>query len=223
MPTYEELGFGRGAALTGDRARSIFGQVMGLVAVTMGFAALGAYIARHQTGGFGFVFFILAFACIFGLNAAASRGREQLAMVLLFAMGLLLGMFVAPILYYYAHTNPGVVYQAAGATGLFVAIMGAIGYTTQRDLAPLARALLIPFIIVLVFGLVAVFVAIPASNIIYCVAMLAIFAVFTAFDFQRLARAGDHTSAVPIAASIFLDIFNVFLLLLSLLGGGSRR
>ncbi len=76
---------------------------------------------------------------------------------------------------------------------------------------------------VLVFGLIATLVAIPNANVIYCVAMLAIFAGFTAFDFNRLARAGNQYGPVPIAASIFLDIFNVFLLLLSLLGGGGGR
>ncbi len=54
--------------------------------------------------------------------------------------------------------------------------------------------------------------------------MLVIFAGFTAFDFNRLARAGNLQSPVPIAASLFLDIVNVFLLVLSLLGGsGGRR
>jgi modulator of FtsH protease len=226
MPTYQELGYGQqqAAPITGDRARSIFGHVMGLVALTMAFAALGAYVARDLTGGTGFLFFIVAIGCIFGLNGAVRRGREQLATGLLFGLGLSLGMFVAPVINFYANANPGVVYQAAGLTALFTALMGGIGYTTQRDLSGLARALLIPFIIVLLFGLVAVFVAIPASNVIYCVAMLVIFAGFTAFDFNRLARAGNLQSPVPIAASIFLDIFNVFLLLLSLLGGsGGRR
>jgi hypothetical protein len=41
----------------------------------------------------------------------------------------------------------------------------------------------------------------------------------TIFDFNRLRR-GGAASAVGIAASIFLDIFNVFLLLLQLFGGG---
>jgi FtsH-binding integral membrane protein len=222
MPTYEELGFGRGAALTGDRARSVFGQVMGLVALTVAFAALGAYVARNMVGDTGFLFFILAFGCIFGLNAAARRGHEQLAMGLLFALGLLLGMAVAPVLDYYAKTDPGVVYQAAGATALFVALLGGIGYTTRRDLAPMWRFLFFGLIAVLVFGLIAMFVAIPHANAIYCVAALVIFAGFTAFDFNRLARA-RYVSAVPIAAAIFLDIFNVFILLLSLLGGGGRR
>jgi FtsH-binding integral membrane protein len=46
-----------------------------------------------------------------------------------------------------------------------------------------------------------------------------IFGGFTIVDFNRLRRA-SAASAVGIAASIFLDIFNVFLLLLQLFGGG---
>ena len=105
MPTYEQLGFGQGAALTGDRARGVFGQVMGLVALALGFAALGAYILRDSTGGTGIIFFIGAFACIFGLQAAAARGHEQLAIGLLFGMALLLGMAISPIIVYYVKTE----------------------------------------------------------------------------------------------------------------------
>ena len=61
-------------------------------------------------------------------------------------------------------------------------------------------------------------VSIPNGNIIYAVAGLAVFGGFTIFDFNRLRRAGDD-GAVAIAASIFLDIFNVFLLFLNLFGG----
>jgi modulator of FtsH protease len=223
MPTYQDLGFGQGAALTGDRARSVFGQVMGLVAVALGFAALGAWILRNAHGGTGIIFFIGAFACIFGLQAASARGHDQLATALLFGLALLLGMAISPIIVYYAKTNPGVVYEAAGSTALFVGALGTFGYSTRRDLSKYVKPVLIAFGIVFVFGLVALFVAIPGSNIIYCVLMLLIFGGFTAFDFQRLARGGQYQSAVPIAASIFLDIFNVFILLLSLFGGGSSR
>jgi FtsH-binding integral membrane protein len=223
MPTYEQLGFGRGAALTGDRARSVFGHVMGLVAVTCGFAALGAYVGRHWTGGFGILFIVLMFGLIFGLQAASARGHQQLATGLLFGLGLLLGLGIGPIVNYYAQANPGVVYEAAGTTGIFVAALGAYGYTTRRDLSGIARMAFFGLLAVLVFGLIGIFVAIPAENIIYCVAALAIFAVFTAFDFQRLSRNPAYQSAVPIAASIFLDIFNVFVLLLSLFGGNGNR
>ena len=48
-----------------------------------------------------------------------------------------------------------------------------------------------------------------------------IFGGFTIYDFNRLRRASDD-GAVLIAAGIFLDIFNVFLLLLDLFGGTPR-
>src|ERR1700727_1450555 len=63
--------------VTGDRARAIFGQVMGLVALTVGCLALGAYIGRDLSGAAGIAFFIGGFACVFGLNVASSRGNEQ--------------------------------------------------------------------------------------------------------------------------------------------------
>jgi|SRR5947209_4258324 len=218
MPTYQELGLGPAVA-TRDRSREVFGQVMGLVALTVGCTALGAYIARNMTGGAGIAFFIGAFACIFGLNFAAARGHEQLAIGLLFGMGLLLGLAVGPVLNYYAKAQPDILWQAAGATGAFVAGLGAFGYATRRDLSTWARTLFWALLGLIAFGIVMIFVRIPNGHIIYCVAGLGIFGAFTIFDFNRLRRA-NAASAIPIAASIFLDIFNVFLFMLRLLGGG---
>jgi FtsH-binding integral membrane protein len=73
----------------------------------------------------------------------------------------------------------------------------------------------------IVFGIVAILVSIPNSNLIYAIAGLGIFGAFTIFDFNRLRRASGD-GAVPIAAAIFLDIFNIFLLALDLFGGGRR-
>jgi modulator of FtsH protease len=209
----------RGEAITRDRTHELLGQVMGYVAVTVGFTALGAYVGRDLSGGTGLLFFIGAFACIFGLNIAAASGREQLAIALLFSLGLLLGLAVAPVIADYADADPSALWQAAGITAAFVAACGAYGYATRRDLSSWARTLFWSLLALIAFGIVAIFVSIPGSNVIYGVAGLGIFGAFTIFDFNRLRRAGGD-SAVPIAASIFLDIFNVFLLVLNLFGGG---
>jgi FtsH-binding integral membrane protein len=222
MPTYQDLAVGRTGAISADRTRTVFGQVMGLVALTLGCMALGAYLMRNSQGGVGIAFFIGAFACVFGLQVATRRGHEQLAIGLLFGMGLLLGMAVAPVLDYYAKTQPGVVYQAAGATGGFVLALGAVGWATRRDLAIYYRFFFFALLALIVFGLVLLFVNIPHGNVIYGVLGLVIFGGFTVLDFNRLRRT-NADNAVPIAASIFLDIFNVFLLFLSLFGGGGRR
>src|SRR3712207_1290510 len=203
-----------------DRAdtRAVFGQVMGLVAVTVAFCAAGAYIGRDMSVGAGWACFAGAIVCIIGLNIANSRGKEQLAIALLFGMGLLLGMMAGPIFAYYAENDPAVLWQAIGTTALAVGGLGAYGYATSRDLSSWGKTLFWMLLALIVFGIVLMFVNIPGGNVIYCVLGLGIFGAYTVFDFWRLKRA-DMNQAVPIAASIFLDIFNIVLLLLSLFGG----
>jgi uncharacterized protein len=213
---------GQRGVLSRDQARGVFGQTMGLVALTVGCAALGAYVGRNLSEGAFFPLFIGALACVFGLQWASRRGREQLAILLLFGLGLLLGLAVAPVIAYYAKAEPAVLWQAAGATGGFVAGLGAYGYATRRDLSSWIRVLFWALLALILFGVVTIFVSIPNANLIYAVLGIVIFGGFTIFDFNRLRRA-DQSQSVVIAASIFLDIFNVFLLFLSLFGGGGRR
>jgi FtsH-binding integral membrane protein len=199
-------------------SRAVFGEVMGLVALTCGFAALGAYIGRDLTGLTVLVPWLVGFACLFALNAAAARGAQTLAITLLFVVGLALGIAIGNTVHVYATTQPDAVYQAAGATGLFVGGLGAAGYATRRDLSFLYRGLFFALLALIGFGLLTLFISIPAANVIYCVAGLAIFGLYTVVDFNRLRRAGK-TETVPLAAGIFLDVLNVFLFFLSLFGG----
>ena len=203
--------------MTRDETGTLLGQTMGLVAVTAGLFALGAYLGRDISYGWGWVFFIAAFGVLLALNAAAQRS-EGLAITLLFGFGVLIGLAVSPTISYYASTEPQVLWQAGGATALFIAGFGAFGYATRRDLSAIARVCFWALIALIVFGIVLIFVQIPNGSLIYAIVGLVIFAGLTAYDFQRLRRAQDIRTAPLLAASIFLDILNVFLLLLSIFG-----
>jgi len=198
-----------------DQARALFGQTMGLVAVTAGLFALGAYLGRDLSYGWGFVAYIASFGLLIGINFAVSRS-EQLAIFLLFGFGVLVGVGTAPTIAYYASTNPQSVWQAGGATALFIAGFGTAGYATRRDLSGLARVCFWALLVLIVFGIVTIFVNIPNGALIYAIAGLVIFAGFTLYDFQRLRRTQDIRAAPQLAASIFLDVLNVFLLFLNL-------
>jgi len=197
----------------------VFGQVMGLVAVTVGFFTLGAYLGRHFTGGASLVCFILGFVSIIGLNFA--RRSEGLAITMLFAAGLFLGLGLGGGLNDYAEVEPDVVWQAAGATALFVGGLGATGYAIRKDLSGGYRFLFILLLALIVFGFVGLLFAIPHSSIIYAVLGLAIFGGYTVLDFNRMRRAG-MAEVVPLAAGIFLDVLNIFLFFLRIFGGGGR-
>jgi FtsH-binding integral membrane protein len=211
---------GQSGVLSRDQERAVFGQVMGLVALTLGCMALGAYIGRNFSGGF-FLLFIAAFACIFALQWASRRGREQLAILFLFGLGLLLGLAFGPVLNVYAKANPSALWQAAGATGAFVAGLGAFGYATRRDLSPYYRFAFWALLALIVFGIVLIFVSIPGGDLIYSILGLVIFGGYTILDFNRLRRA-NQAASVQIAASIFLDVFNIFLFFLRIFGGSGR-
>ena len=203
--------------LEGVAARALFARVMLLVAVTCGFAALGAYAGRNLSGLQWLIPWIGALGCIVGLNVANARGMTGLALTLLFGLGFLLGLAVGVTVVWYAQNEPTVVWQAAGATGLTVAGMGTWGYATRRDLSYLYRTLFFALLGLIVFGFVIVLFRSNGAQTIYALIGIAIFAGYTLVDFNRLRRAGQD-QVIPIAAGIFLDVFNLFLLFLQLFG-----
>ena len=203
------------------QAHALFAQTMSYVAVTAAIFALGAWLGRNLSGGVGIVAFIAAFAVLFGMRFAAKRS-PQTTVWLLGAFGLLIGLAVAPTVAYYGSMDPRALWEAGGATALFIAAFGSAGYATRRDLTALARASFWALLVLIVVGIVLIFVNIPGADLAYSVLGLVIFAGFTMFDFQRLRRNTDTVAAPLLAASIFLDILNVFLFFLEIFSGGER-
>ncbi len=200
-----------------DQVHTLFAHTMGLVAITSGLFALGAYLGRNMSYQTSWIWYIGGFGLLIGMQFAI-RSSEQLAIFLLFAFGVVIGLATAPLIAYYAETNPQAVWQAGGATALFIAGFGAAGYATRRDLSALARICFWALLALIVFGIVTIFVNVPNGDLIYCILGLVIFAGFTMFDFQRLRRSKDIRTAPLLAASIFLDILNVFLFFLQIFG-----
>ena len=197
------------------RTPALFGRVMALVALTVGCATLGVWVARDWGGAGWFVAWLLSLGCLIGLNVANARGNTGLALALLFAFGLLVGASVATTVNYYAQTDPVAVRQAFAATALFVAAMGSAGYAVRRDLSFLYRLLFWLLLALIGAGIVLIFVHIPAIYAAWSIAGLVIFGLYTVVDFNRLRRAGTN-EAIPLAAGIFLDVLNIFLLFLRL-------
>ena len=203
---------------TRDRTRTLFGQTVGLVALTAAVFAAGAYGGRNLSHGAGIVAYIAAFVCLLVMRFTARRSPGA-STALLLVFGALLGVASAPVLAYYAATDPRVLWQAGGATALFIGGFGAAGYATKRDLFWLWRVSFIALLVLFAFGIVLIFVHIPHGSLVYSVLGLVVFAGLTMVDFQRLRRTQGLNSAPLLAASIFLDALNVFWFFLRIFGG----
>ena len=196
---------------------TLFGRVMGLVALTVLCATLGVYVARDWGGASWFIAWLISLGCLIGLQVANARGNFGLAFGLLLLFGLLMGASVATTVNYYAQTDPEAVRQAFGATALFVGVLGAGGYMTRKDLSFLYRFAFFALLALLLAGIVLIFVQIPAAYTIYSFFGLAVFGLYVVIDFNRLRRAGSE-QAIPLAAGIFLDVLNIFLFFLRIFG-----
>jgi FtsH-binding integral membrane protein len=205
---------------TSDDTHTLFGQTMGYVAATAGFFALGAYLARDASAGWAIVGYIAALACLIAMNFARQSGGASVG--LLFTFGVLFGVAMSPTISYYAGANPQALWQAGGATALFMAGCGAVGYATRQDLSALARASFWALVALILFGVLMIFVSIPGGSLAYSIIGLVVFAGLTMSDFQRLRRSTDIDSAPLMAASIFLDALNVFQFFLRLFARNNR-
>src|SRR5580658_3002412 len=106
----QSLAYRQMGSATRSEAHTLFSQTMGYVAVTAALFALGAWLGRNLTGGVGIVAFIAAFAALIGMQFAARRSA-QLAVGLLAAFGLLIGLAVAPTVAYYGSMDPRALWE----------------------------------------------------------------------------------------------------------------
>jgi FtsH-binding integral membrane protein len=207
------------ATRSADQTRTLFSHVMWLVALAAACFALGCFAGRDLSVGWSIAWFIAGFGCLIALNFTR-RASGGASIVLLLLMGLFLGLGMGPAVAYYTTSSPEAVWQAAGATALFIAGFGAYGYATRRDLSLVGRISFWGLVGLILFAVILIFVRIPGADLIYSILGLVIFAGLTMFDFQRLRRSGGMASAPLIAASIFLDALNVFFFFLRIFSGG---
>ena len=196
----------------------LLGQVMFLVSVALGFMVLGTFIGRDLSIG-------AARACSFGgfgmLLVAAFAGERfrvgAFAMGWLFAIALLIGLGLGPVIEYFASVEPGALTQAVGSTALIVVGMGSIGYLMSKDVSRWMKPLSL-----IVFGLVIVSLVMvlagSGGNPILSLAIGGVSALLILVDFNYLRKHGTERDTVWIATGIFVSIVNIFISLLNIFG-----
>lgn len=200
--------------------QTIFGQVMMLVGLAIGFAALGAVVGKdlpHKTASLlGFV----AIGMLFAQSFSAKLRLGRIGITWLLAIGLVLGLSLGPILAHYASTDPSTITAAAGGTALITLIMGSAGLATSKDLAawmrPLSYAMLALFAISLI-GLF--FFSGLVANPIFSIVVVVIASGLLVVDFNYVRRHADEDDVVWLATGIFVSIVNIFISLLNLFSG----
>ncbi len=218
MPPYahSEARIGYPAAEAGVSTATIFGRVLFLVAVAIGFLTLGTVIGTDLAPG-------TALICSFGglgMLLVASFGGERFrvgafAIGWLYALSLLIGLGLGPTIAYFTANQPGILTQAAGGTALTVLGMGALGFTLSKDLARWMRPLSLLVLLAVVVSILMLVIGAAGSPILSLIIYgLSAALILVNFNFLRK-RAGEN-DVVWLATGIFVSIVNIFISLLNL-------
>ena len=101
--------------------------------------------------------------------------------------------------------------------------MATIATTSKRDFSNLGKTLFIGLILLVLASVANLFFAIPALSLAISVIAIGIFSAYILYDVQQVINGGE-TNYIKATLSIYLDVYNIFVNLLSLLGifGGNR-
>lgn len=212
-----------GESVRGRLSAGLLGKVFGLLAFSLVFATVGGAVGSQLDRSWILPLFIVQFGLLFAIQAW--REREGLNIVLLYAFAVVSGATIGPIVASYVNAGLGMaVLQAAAVTGVMTAGLATYALVTRRNLAGLRPFLFVGLLGLLVAMIVNIFVG---GSVMYGVlswAGAALFSVMLVFDVNRAKYAPDTMgNAVVITLGIYLDIVNLFLFVLRIIGGGGRR
>jgi modulator of FtsH protease len=205
-------------------AAGLFPKVATLFVFSCLATAVGAYLGRNLPYVNPLIFLLVVFGSLFLLQAV--RKVEPLNVIVLYGFNLLIGLMIAPLINSYASSQggPALIGEAMVVSGAVFSGAAAYGWATSTNLQPLRR-----YLVAGLFGLIAIgllsFFFLHSSGVAlaYNFAIVAIFVAFTAIDFQRIRRVYPADEYVLATVTIYLDFLNIFLAVLSILGGGRRR
>jgi modulator of FtsH protease len=215
--------FGSSTYAEAAREQSTLARVMGLLGLAAVFTAIGALVGP-ALGQIGFwVALIGGLIIIIALRAA--RDVAPLNLILLIVFAALEGIVLGQVLELYVSAGLSlIVFQAAAATAVAALAAGVVGYSTKRDLSNLGGFLFGALLIVIVASLVGLFIQAPLLWTVISAVSAILFTAFLVYDLNRVARVQGATEgqAIMLAVSVYLDIYNLFLDLLTLLSGRRR-
>jgi modulator of FtsH protease len=173
-----------------------------------------SFMAEHPVMGA-----LLMFGAMMGLLFTVSALRNSVwGIAALLAFTLVAGVFLGPILQAALHLRNGaqLIGMAAGGTGLIFFSLATIATVTKKDFSFMGKFLFIGVILLVVASLANIFFAIPALSLTISAIAILIFSAYILFDISQIIHGGE-TNYVMATMTLYLDIYNIFVNLLSLL------
>jgi modulator of FtsH protease len=189
-----------------------------LLSMTLAFSAVtaGVSMAMNLPHGAALVMMLVAFGLMFVVNKKADSAS---GVYWIFAFTGLMGASLGPMLSAYAAMpgGPAIIMQALGGTALIFFALSGYALTSKKDFSFMGGFLMVGLIVVLVAMVANFFFAIPALSLAISAAVIMIMSGLILYDTSRIINGGER-NYIRATVSLYLNIYNIFVHLLSLLG-----
>jgi modulator of FtsH protease len=218
-----------GAQGLGAERNRVMRNTYWLLALSMLPTVLGAWlgastgITRSLSGGLGLIVFLVG---AFGFMYAIEKTKHSSAGVAVllgftFFMGLMLSRMIGMVLGF--KNGSSLIMTAFGGTAGIFFVMASLATVIKRDLSGMSKWLFAGALVLMVGGIVNVFVGSTVMMAVISTLAIAIFSAYLLYDLKQIIDGGE-TNYITATLVVYLNLFNIFQSLLSLLGifGGER-
>ncbi len=214
---------------TGEERATLVRRTYGLVFASVIVTAIGVAFGQTQPGlmqavlEHPWITMIAMFAPLW--MAMRARGRPAQGLALTFVFTFVVGIMISPVLYMAERATPGITGQAGILTLSTFGVLSLYAAVSKRDFSAWGSFFIVGLWVLIATSLLNFFFQSAIASLWISGATVLVFSGLLVFDTWRLLRSGQYgpDDYVPAAVNIYLDLLNMFLAILSLLGGGRRR
>jgi modulator of FtsH protease len=189
-----------------------------LLGMTLAFSAVtaGISMALNLPAFMGLVFSLIGFGLLFVVNRMADSAKGLPA---IFAFTGVMGAGLGPLLNAYLAMpgGPQLVMQSLAGTAFIFFGLSAYALQSKRDFSFMTGFLFAGLIVAIVAMIANIFLGIPALSLTISAAVVMIMSGLILVDTSRIINGGE-TNYIRATVGLYLNIYNLFVHLLHLLG-----
>jgi len=213
---------------SGEERATLVRRTYGLVFISVIVTALGVAfgftqpalmqaVAQHPI-----ITMLAMFAPLFMAMQARRSFPRNIILTLVFTF--IEGIWIAPFLFMAERSNPGIVGQAGLLTLSTFGVLSLYAVMSKRDFSAWGSFFIVGLWVLIATSLINIFVGSALASLWIAAGTVLVFSGLLVFDTWRIVRSGQYgpDDYVPAAVNIYLDLLNLFLAIISLLGGRRR-
>lgn len=208
---------------TGEERATLVRRTYSLVFVSVLVTVFGASFGMTQPRLMQYVMQhpFISMIAVFAPLLMATRTRQQfpanIGFVLLFTF--VEGIFLSPFLKIYGSAQPGLITEAAGLTISAFAVLTIYSFVSRRDFSAWGSFLVTGLWVLIATMFVTYFFHNETTQQWLASVTVLIFSGLLVFDTWRLRNVYGPDDYVQAAVNIYLDLLNMFLAIIRILGG----